>query len=103
MPQLEFIDCPRCGKRVAKTAKTCHHCERVQRKNVSTIDENDAESHQAANFGGYDASQDDFDYDEFLSDEFTGANQGFLDRNRWKYVSILLLIVFIFLFLIQLL
>ncbi len=103
MPQLEFIDCPRCGKRVASSAKTCHHCERLQRKSVGTIEESDGEAHHAANYGGYDDLQDDFDYDEFLAEEFPEKNRGFLDRDRWKYVSILLLVVFIFLFLIQLL
>ncbi len=101
MPQLEFIDCPRCGKRVAKSAKTCHHCERLRRTNQPDVDDHDAESHQAANFGGYDASQDDFDYNEFMSEEFPDGSSRLLDRNRWKYVSILLLIVFAFLFLIQ--
>jgi hypothetical protein len=67
----------------------------------SASDNHDDESHHAANFGGYDASEDDFDYDEFLSEEFPDQNRGVLDRNRWKYVSILLLIVFAFLFLIQ--
>lgn len=100
MPQLEFIDCPRCGKRVAKTAKTCHHCERLRLTIKPAVDDHDDESHHAANYGGYDASQDDFDYDEFLSDEFPDENHGMLDRNRWKYVSILLLIVFVILFLI---
>ena len=103
MPQLEFIDCPRCGKRVASSAKTCHHCERMRNKTVSVVDDRDAEAHHAANFGGYDASQDDFDYDEFLSEEFPEKNRGFLNRDRWKYVSILLLVVFAFLFLVQLL
>lgn len=102
MPQLEFVDCPRCGKRVAKTAKSCHHCERLRNKSVSVVDDNDSESHHVANYGGYDASQDDFDYDEFLSDEFPDKNPGVLDRDRWKYVSILLLIVFAFLLLMQL-
>jgi hypothetical protein len=63
--------------------------------------DHDTESHHAAQFGGYDAAQDDFDYDEFLSEEFQDDHRGALDRNRWKYVSILLLIVFAFLFLIQ--
>lgn len=101
MPQLEFIDCKRCGKRVAKTARSCHHCERILVRAQHSIDDSDHESHHAASFGGYDPSHDDFDYDEFVADEFPDREHGILNRNRWKYVSILLIVVFVFLFLTQ--
>jgi hypothetical protein len=66
--QLEFTDCLSCGKRVATTAKICHHCKKPRLQTVSigqTIprskDSNENESddeldsHAALSYGGYDA------------------------------------------------
>lgn len=61
----------------------------------------DLELQHAASFGGYDELQDDFDYEEFIADEFQEDNTRTRFRNRWKYVSIILLIVFALLFLVQ--
>ncbi len=101
MPKLEFVDCPRCGKRVAKTAKICHHCERLRNRSNREADDENSEAHHSTSNGGYDSSQDDFDYDEFLSEEFPDSLHHSHERNRWRYVSILLLVVFLLLFLVQ--
>jgi hypothetical protein len=102
MPQLEFIDCPHCKKRVASTARICRHCGNSP-KGDHSIDESDdgLESHHASSFGGYDDLEDDFDYDEFISQEFPDSDRKAKIRNRWKYVSIMLLFVFVFLLLVQ--
>jgi len=99
MPQLEFIDCQNCGKRIAKTAKRCHHCRREQALHP-LLEFDDADSHHASVYGGHDVAEDDFDYDEFLAEEFADYKHTSFRSNRWKYVSILLLIVFALLFLI---
>lgn len=59
---LEFIDCPKCSKRVRSDAVTCHRCG--NRINVT-------EGAEAAT-GGY-SEDDDFEYDEYLKEEF-GTN-----------------------------
>lgn len=102
MAQIEFLDCPHCGKRVVVSAKVCHHCKGWLRRPAGPDDE-ESEAHHASNDGGYDTSNEDFDYDEFIAEEFPDRDQGLSFRKRWKYVSILLLIVFAILFLVQLL
>jgi hypothetical protein len=75
--QLEFKPCPHCGKSVRSNAITCHRCQKplgLAKVNIQVSKEekdgyNEGEE-QASKFGGYDAKQDDFDYDEYLSDEF---------------------------------
>ena len=109
MPQLEFMDCPYCKKRVASTATVCRHCgnspKGSEQKGNNATEEagDDSESHQASSFGGYDAAQDDFDYDEFIAEEFPSSDSDTKTINRWKYVSILLIFVFVILLLVQIL
>lgn len=105
MPQpLQFMDCPHCGKRVRTTAERCHHCGgetaiRLRRQSGRSSrrqsdDGEDLESHHSANWGGYDATQDDFSYDEFLEDEFGKPTQP-AKRPWWWYVAWVVLIVFV--------
>ncbi len=107
MPQLEFMDCPHCKKRVASTASICRHCGNSPEwgspngESAIEIADHDSESHHASSFGGYDATQDDFDYDEFIAEEFPTRDPDTKTRNRWKYVSIVLIFVFVILLLLQ--
>ena len=83
--QLEFMDCPTCGKRMLTTAKVCRHCG--QAPSV------DSQTHMTLDSGGYDDSEDDFDYDEFLEEEF-GSNLARPRRVKvWVWLTAWLLIV----------
>jgi len=105
MPQpLQFMDCPHCGKRVRTNAERCHHCGqepairmrrqsgRANRRQPDSAE--DLESHHSAAWGGYDASQDDFSYEEFLEEEF-GESKSKPPRPWWWYVAWVVLIVFV--------
>ena len=118
---LQFMDCSNCGKRVRTTATKCHHCQQLL---VSTVgppptlrsqparagqdDNADAadQSHVAVN-GGYDTDQDDFDYEEYLADEFpdhTRAQRPHVKPWVWITAWILIfatLLPFIYYFLMQ--
>lgn len=65
--------------------------ERRQR-NAEQPDPDQAESHYST--GGYDEPNDDFDYDEYLEDEFDENSNGPTKRNLWWYVALILLILF---------
>lgn len=54
-------------------------------------DETSEEHHSV---GGYDAAGDDFDYEEFIEDEFNEDSYVSTRRNLWWYVALLLLILF---------
>ncbi len=81
---LQFMDCSNCGKRVRTTATKCHHCQQLlvstvgpssttRSKPVLAGQDEDADvadqSHYAVN-GGYDTDNDDFNYEEYLAEEF---------------------------------
>jgi hypothetical protein len=99
MNALEFTDCPHCGKRVRTTAIVCHRCGRPLGASTKTKSREaggsdassmkddkeplDTESQTAA-FGGYNAEDDEFQYDEYIENEF-----GSPKRKRWftRYVT----------------
>ncbi len=106
LKQLEFTDCKHCGKRVAKTARRCGHCGFRPSQTAKPLDydesseqpdEDSSEAHHAT--GGYDESQDDFDYDEYVKDEYVKDEleshpYGSTKRNLWWYVALFMLILF---------
>lgn len=101
--QLQFMNCPHCGKRVRTDAVRCHHCGHVPAMRVKRQQEGNSpddsasdaeESHQAAAWGGYDPKHDDFDYDEFLESEF-GEQDSPRKRPWWWYVAWVVLCVFV--------
>ncbi len=63
---IEFIDCPRCKKRIREDAKRCHRCGAT----LANPDEEHVEGEAHFASGGYDAESDDFDYDEYVEQEF---------------------------------
>lgn len=64
---LQFRDCPHCGKRIRVEATRCHRCNSaISDFDTLTDEAEDSESHVAT--GGY--SEDDFDYDQFVEQEF---------------------------------
>lgn len=81
---LTFIDCPNCGKRVRENAIRCHHCG-----SAIAQDEEPDDSDQAQ--GGYDESQDDFDYEEYVEKEFGSGDSHKLPK-LWRYTAWIVLI-----------
>ena len=96
---LEFMDCPNCGKRIRVDAVRCHKCgktvsqatrPRTSAKDGASIPENQSDldgegaPDQAAVYGGYDSKEDDFDYEEFLEEEFAKPKK---KRKFWYYVA----------------
>ncbi|MFO0941985.1 MAG: zinc ribbon domain-containing protein [Pirellulales bacterium] len=79
-----FVDCPNCGKRVRANARRCHHCGSA----LDCTDGAQEDSEHAQ--GGYDESQDDFDYDEYLENEFGSGDKNKLSK-LWRYTAWVLL------------
>jgi hypothetical protein len=84
---LQFIDCPNCQKRVRDSATRCHHCGCQL---IQAEPSGEAPEHAE---GGHDASQDDFDYDEYLEKEFENKPP---IRKLWVYVAWLLVFAMLF-------
>lgn len=89
---LEFKPCPHCQKSVRSNATRCHRCHRLISPSVpneipqsnSDGEGRDGTEHGAALYGGYDSGADDFDYDEYLEEEF-GTRPKKRDWKRdWK-------------------
>jgi len=102
------MDCPNCAKRVATSAKICRHCGNspAPSKSVTgkSFTENSAmglmsrqeepdESHMASEHGGYDASEDKFDYRQFVVDEFNDADHSPTSRKTWLWFTAWLMII----------
>ncbi len=96
---LEFMDCQKCGKRIRVDAVRCHKCGKIvseiSRPKTSAnsgavtrekplYQDPEGSPDQAAKYGGYDANEDDFNYEEFLEEEFGKPKK---KRNFWYYVS----------------
>lgn len=96
---LEFMDCQNCGKRIRVDAVRCHKCGNIVSEtsrpkssaNSGAVtrekplySEHEGSPDQAATFGGYDAKEDDFNYEEFLEEEFGKPKK---KRNFWYYVA----------------
>jgi hypothetical protein len=101
---MQFTDCPNCGKRIRIDAPRCHRCGEVpvlafnRARDVdgpSTADEEQdpPESHHAVRWGGYRVDEDDFDYESFVEDEF-GESRSQPARPWWWYVAWVVLVVF---------
>jgi hypothetical protein len=96
---LEFMDCLNCRKRIRVDAVRCHKCGTIvsesgrpkpSANSGSAIREKpqypapEGSPDQAAVYGGYDSKEDDFDYEEFLEEEFGKPKK---KRNFWYYVA----------------
>jgi hypothetical protein len=100
--EIQFTDCPNCGKRIRTDAPRCHRCgevpvlafNRVRDVDGPEVSEDDAsESHHAVRWGGHRVEDDDFDYENFVADEF-GETSTARARPWWWYVAWVVLLVF---------
>lgn len=110
---LSFMDCPHCSKRIRTDAVLCHHCQqpptsrrrtsRSRDRNSDLLDESDEspdkdseghDAHYAQSIGGYDAA-DDFDYDEFVAEEFGNGGPDKKARRvrTWIWITAWVLII----------
>ncbi len=99
--QLVFMDCASCGKRLATTARVCHHCGQspgkrdIRHDSSESEKSEESEEHMAAEGGGYCSEANDFDYDDFVENEFGKRND--LKRPRgtktWVWITAWVLIV----------
>ena len=82
---------------MATTARVCHHCGQSPREEDirDNSSETESEEHMAAEGGGYCPEADDFDYDDFVDNEF--GQRSDLKRPRgtkiWVWVTAWILIV----------
>ncbi|HAC92105.1 MAG TPA: hypothetical protein DCF63_15985 [Planctomycetaceae bacterium] len=91
---IEFTECPNCGKRVRATAAKCHHCGWTIHQHPDDV----IGSPEHAQ-GGY-GDQEDFDYDEFMEQEFGEKRSGL--RSVWRAAAIVLIVVMLLPWLLQL-
>lgn len=84
MPAM--ANCSHCGGEILDTAKFCQHCG---------SSESDGWSERALYGDSTSHEQDDFDYEEFIADEFGEQPFKTETRNLWRLVAFVLLILFL--------
>jgi sarcosine oxidase delta subunit len=77
------VPCPHCGEEIRADAKFCQHCG-----------SSDADGWRDES--GDDAGDDDFDYDEFVEENFSGRATNTKTRPLWRLVAVVLLLAFLF-------
>lgn len=92
---LQFMDCPHCGKRMVTTAAMCGHCRKSPaKKNRETENRNREEEEsldgeeQAG--GGY--AEDEWSYEEYLEREFPDSSKRAKGFGWVQWTAIVLLI-----------
>lgn len=86
--------CPHCGEPIPLNAKFCRSCGASEDQGWRAEDSWNDESS-----GGYGA--DDFDYEEFIAQEFPQNEIAKPKRLIWWYVAWLMLFVFIMLIVVE--
>ena len=84
--------CPVCGADVPRNAKACPECGADERSGWS----------ENAVHDGLDLSEEDFDYDKFVEEEFGGSSSKIKPRGLswfWWIAALILIAALLFLFL----
>jgi hypothetical protein len=81
--------CPVCGAEVPPTAKACPECGACDKSGWS----------QEAHHENLDLPEENFDYDEFIKDEFEGEPIHVGKKKLWWITAVVLLGILIYLFL----
>ena len=76
----DMAACPHCGAEIAEDAHFCHHCG---------SSEEDGWSEQA------DTDLDDFDYDQYVAENFPSSASQTSVAPLWRIVAIILLFLFL--------
>ncbi len=109
---LTFIDCSNCGKRIRSNARECHHChqsnlsaqtlshptdseswrgsENSKRESFKSSSDSSSDFHPEGSAFGDD--QDDFDYQEYLAEEFPEHANRKPRVKRWVWITAWVLI-----------
>lgn len=83
----ETVPCPHCGGEIAVDAKFCRHCG-----------SSDSDGWRDDEEGFADSYGEDFDYDEFVQDEFAGEDishplTNTKTKTGWRLVAVILLLL----------
>jgi uncharacterized membrane protein YvbJ len=77
------VSCPHCGAEIRDDARFCRDCG-----------SSDADGWQDEY--GDDVGDDDFDYEEFVEENFSGRATNTRTRPLWRLVAVVLLLAFLF-------
>ena len=82
--------CPECGAEVHLNASGCHACGARKQ---------DGRWMQSSTYDGVDLPDDDFDYDEFIREEFGDEHGNRFSGKQlfWWFVALITLVAFLFL------
>jgi hypothetical protein len=81
VPELT-VPCPHCGAEIRSDAKFCRHCGSSDSDGWQDDDD-------------YGTDMDDFDYDQFVEDNFSSSVTTTQTRPLWRLVAVLLLVLFL--------
>jgi uncharacterized membrane protein YvbJ len=73
------VPCPHCGEEIRADARFCRHCGSSDADGWSEEDETD---------------MDDFDYEQFVEENFTTGSTNTRTRPLWRLVAVVLLLLF---------
>ncbi|MGB7348018.1 MAG: zinc ribbon domain-containing protein [Pirellulaceae bacterium] len=85
---VEIVPCPHCGGDIRQDATFCHHCG---------SSESDGWQDEESGYGE-DSYDEDFDYNEFVRDEFPddGVSHALTNKHTkpmWRLVAVVLLLL----------
>lgn len=78
-------DCPACGEFVPKGYPACPHCSADDRSGWK----------EDNSYDGLDLPDEEFNYDEFIENEFGNSSPGNKLHPLWQITGIVLLVLFI--------
>jgi hypothetical protein len=83
----DTVPCPHCGEEIAALARFCRHCG-----------SSDSDGWREDEEGFADSYDSDFDYDEFVEDEFAddGVSHALTNQKTkpvWRLVAVILLLL----------
>jgi predicted nucleic acid-binding Zn ribbon protein len=85
--------CPVCGEDVPRNAKACPECG---------ADERSGWRPDASLANALDLPDAEFDYDEFVAEEFGGGKRRSVTQRTWAMVAVVLLVVLVVLYVMHL-
>ena len=89
----DFFVCPHCGAEVPQGAISCRECGSDDETGWS---ESAGEWEENVASPGY-GSDDDFDYDEFIANEFPGHGRAPAPGGRWTWTIVVTVVTLAFL------
>jgi hypothetical protein len=84
MPRQETFPCPGCGEDVPAGAKACPHCGACGKSGWNE---------ESVPYDGLDLSEEDFNYEKFVQDEFGEPRKPRGKELFWKITGAVLLVV----------